>query len=157
MKYLKIDKFPIHHEEEEAGPAVRDGKDRKKLRQVPRSWVRRPKHADRKALLTGHDSWSVGLHDTWVDRVSALPCPHTCCCCCCSKSLVFELACLAFPPLASLFHRKPPPRSAARAGEETLRALILPRLETSSKDLLAEATTSGWIGVSRARSSDIEG
>ena len=110
-------------------------------------------NADRKPLLTGHDSWSVGLHDIWVDRVSTLPWTPPCC----SRSLVFEFACLAFPPLASLFHRKPPPRSAARAGEETLRALILPRLETSSKDLLAEATTSGCIGVSRARSSDIEG
>ena len=89
-----------------------------------------------------------------MERVSTLPWTLPCC----SKSLVFEFACFAFPPLASLFHRKPPPRSAARAGEETLRALILPRLEeTSNKDLLAEATASGWIGVSRARSSAIEG
>ena len=115
-----------------------------------------PKRRQKPILLTGHDSWSVGLHDIWVVNVSTLPCTFSPCCC--SKSLVFELAaCLAFPPLASLFHRNPPPRSAARAGEETLRALILPRLETSSKDLLAEATASGWIGVSRARSSDIEG
>ena len=99
-----------------------------------------------------------GLHDIWVANVSTLPwTPDPLCC---SKSLVFELAaaCLALPPLASLFHRNPPPRSAARAGEETLRALILPRLDTSSKDLLAEATVSGLIiGVRRARSSDIEG
>ena len=67
-----------------------------------------------------------------------------------------DVACLVLPLFASLFQRKPPPRSAARAGEETLSALILPRLETSKRDLEAEASASGWIGVSRARSSEIE-
>ena len=118
----------------------------------PKKFTLPQRNPDTTALLT--DSWIVGLHDIWVDNVSTLPWTLVPCR---SNSLVFEFACFAFPPLASLFHRKPPPRSAARAGEETERALILPRLETSSNDLLAEATASGLIGVRSARSSDIDG